>query len=416
MKHSSYLIIGGSAAGIACAQRIKETMPSCDVTVLTDEPHLPYFRPLITYIINRKKDVSDIAMIGRGPYTCGDLNIITDCKAKSLSIDQKTVSTNKGDFGYDKLLIATGSSPNIPEELKDIRCDGIFALRKLADAQRMSQMLINARHVVMLGGGLVNLKTAFAIIEMGIKVTMIVQSLEILSQLMEPDDTSLLKNAILNSGINVITGKKAIGVISNNNSVKAVVLDDSKEIPCDIVCIGKGVKPNVEFLDNSGIYIDKGVVVDRYTQTNIADVYSAGDIAVTFNPITGQRITTALWTNAVEMGRCAGLNMIGIKTLYAGTFGIMNATQIGGIPFVSMGCVHTKDTDYEVYTHKTDASYRKIVFNKYGTRLIGAILIADITNAGIYRYLIREGKDITKIKGLLINHCIHYGHLMQLNG
>lgn len=413
LSRIKYLIIGGSAAGISCAQAIKEKLPDSDISIVTDEPDYPYFRPLIPYIINETKSESDISMLGSGPYSHSDISIFTNCVAVSLDPDQKTVTTDKKLFDYDKLLIATGSSPNIPDEFKGLKCDGIFALRKLSDAKRISVLLKDTKHIVLLGGGLVNLKTAFAIIQRGIKVTLVVQSLEILSQLMEPDDTYILKDAILNSGINVLTGKKAIGVDTKNNSVQAVILDDNKEIPCEMICIGKGVKPNVDFLNNSTLEIDGGIVVDKYTQTNLPDIHSAGDVAVTFNPITGQRITTALWTNAVEMGRCAGFNMAGLKIAYTGTFGIMNATQIGGIPFVSMGNVHTINSNSEVYRYKSSISYRKFVFSDDGLRLIGAILIGDINNAGIYRYLIREAKDISKIKDLIINHKIHYGYIIQ---
>ncbi len=113
-------------------------------------------------------------------------------------------------------------------------------------------------------------------------------------------------------------------------------------MPCQMVCIGKGVRPNINFLSGSGIATDKGIVVDRYTTCNNPHTFAAGDVAVTFDPVTGDRIMTALWTNAVEMGRCAGYNMTGAKTAYAGTFGIMNATQVADMPFVSMGIVHTK--------------------------------------------------------------------------
>lgn len=413
MQNTEHLIIGASASAIACAQVLKESSPSCDVTTITDESDYPYFRPLIPYIINGRKNVDDITMLGSGPYKNKDINVFTNTSAVSVNPLQKLVQTTRGEFSYKKLLIATGSSPKIPDELKGINCKGVFALRRLSDAKMLAGMIKDIKEAVLLGGGLVNLKTAFALVECGIKVTLVVQSLEILSQLMEPEDAVMLRDVILNAGVRIITGRKAIGIKEKGDNVVAVILDEYQEIPCQVVCIGKGVSPNVDFLQGSGIELDGGVVVDRFTKTNLQDIYAAGDVAVTFNPITGQRITTALWTNAVEMGRCAGLNMLGYKTSYSGTFGIMNATQIGGIPFVSMGSVHTKDKDYEAHRHSTKTSYRKIVFSGNGSRLIGAIFIGDITNAGIYRYIIREGIDITKIKDLIIEHKVHYGHLIQ---
>jgi len=110
---------------------------------------------------------------------------------------------------------------------------------------------------------------------------------------------------------------------------------------------------------------------------NLPHAFAAGDVAVTHDPVTGEPVMTALWTNAVEMGRCAGLNMAGIKTAYTGTFGILNATQVAGMAFVSMGMV----------------------------------LIGNITNAGIYRHVIQEKMDVTPFKGQIINHTLHWGHM-----
>jgi NADPH-dependent 2,4-dienoyl-CoA reductase/sulfur reductase-like enzyme len=180
-----------------------------------------------------------------------------------------------------------------------------------------------------------------------------------------------------------------------------------------MVCIGKGVRPNVEFLTGSGVAVDGGIVADRYTGASLPDTYTAGDVAVTYEPISGTPIMTALWTNAVEMGRCAGLNMAGVKTVYTGTFGILNATQVADEPFVAMGVVHTTGKDCEVHQKTTASTFRKLVFDATGTRLIGAVLVGDITNAGLYRYVIREKMDVARFKRPIIDHTLHYGHFMR---
>lgn len=229
---------------------------------------------------------------------------------------------------------------------------------------------------------------------------------------MDPEDAFLVRHALDNAGLEIMTGCSATGVISGNHGVNAVALDNGKELPCQMVCVGKGVIPNTDFIKGTGIEIDGGILADTYTACSVQDSFAAGDVAVTFDPGTGDKTVTALWTNAVEMGICAGLNMTGVKTEYAGTFGIMNATQVANEPFVAMGVVHTRDKDFEVVINKTCSTFRKIVFSKDGTRLIGALFIGDITNAGIYRYVIREKKDIGRFKHHLINQTLHYGHFL----
>jgi len=193
-----------------------------------------------------------------------------------------------------------------------------------------------------------------------------------------------------------------------------VGLDDGSEIACQMVCVGKGVRPNVDFLAGSGVRIGGGIVADRFTACNQPNTFAAGDVAVTYEPVSGRPIMTALWTNAVEMGRCAGLNMTGGPTAYTGTFGILNATQVADMPFVSMGTVHTAGLDFEIHRNASVDAYRKLVFDAEGRRLVGAVLVGDITNAGIYRYLIREKRDITAVKRQIVRHQLHYGHLLPI--
>src|SRR5208283_2899231 len=125
------------------------------------------------------------------------------------------------------------------------------------------------------------------------------------------------------------------------------------------------------FVTPEDIRIDIGVVVDRFTACSAGNLYAAGDAAVTFDPITGGRIVTGLWTNAVEMGKCAGYNMAGRPDEYGGTFGILNATQVADVPFVSMGIVHTTGHDYETHVFSSRNAYRKLVFSPDGARLVG---------------------------------------------
>ena len=414
VNKANYVIIGGSAAGMAAAQSIREQDPNGSITVLSDEPDMPYFRPLIPYMVTGKKSARAMELTGNGPYKAAGIDVRTSSRVDSVNIDEQTVSLNGREYlPYDKLLFSTGSRPYIPPEIGGTDASGVFALRTLANARAMAERAAVTDHAVMLGGGLINLKAAFALLERGVKVTLVVYSPEVLSQLMEPEDALLIREALDKAGLKIKTGCNATAILSGKSGVTGVALDDGSEMPCRMVCIGKGVRPNVEFLAGSKILADRGIVVNRFTACNIPDTFAAGDVAVTFDPITGERITTGLWTNAAEMGRCAGFNMAGRKTAYSGTFGIMNATQVADEPFVSMGIVHTKNTDYEVHVHATGSTYRKVVFSPDGDRLVGVLFIGDISKAGMYRYIIREKMPIGQIKSLIVNQKLHYGHFMK---
>ena len=414
-NHTNYVIAGGSAAGMAAACAIRKKDPGGKVTVLSAEADPPYFRPMIPFLISGRKKASDMTLIGHGPYQNADIELRLNARVNRIDVrGKKVVVGREDDIFYDKLLIATGSRPNIPPEIGGTDADGVFALRTLADAGAADQRAAGTRHVVMLGGGLLNLKAAFALLERGIEVTLIVRSPEVLSQLMEPEDAVLIRRALDDAGLKIKTGVSALKVISSSHGVKGVALDNGSEIGCQMVCIGKGVRPNIEFVDPHHIKVDGGVVTDRHTACSARDVFAAGDVAVTYDPISGDRIVTGLWTNAVEMGRCAGANMAGFATVYTGTFGILNATQVAKMPFVSMGIVHTRGTDHEVHAADTAGAFRKLVFSPDGNRLVGVVMVGDISKAGLYRLVIREGMAVEKFKKEIIRHSLHYGHFMGI--
>ncbi len=415
MALTRYVSIGASAAGISAAQAIREIDPHGTVTLLSAESDSPYFRPLIPFIVDGKKTVADIPMLGQGPYTASGLDVQLNSTVTAVSTSVQTVTINGSEtVPYDKLLIATGSHPYVPPSIQGTDAAGVFALRTLAEAQAMAKRVNTSREAILAGGGMLNLKTAFALLERGLKVTMVVTSPEILSQIMEPDGATLIRDALKEAGLRILTGRSITQIIAGPTGVSGVLLDNGEKLPSQIVNIGKGVRPNVEFLADSGIHLERGGVANTHTACNVPNVYTAGDVAVTFDPITGERMMTALWTNAVEMGRVAGRNMAGHPMAYTGTFGILNATQVAEVPFVSMGIVHTTGTDYETHVAATSRTYRKLVFAPDGTRLTGAIFVGDISHAGLYRHLIRERMSVDSIKNAIIGHRLHYGHFLLL--
>lgn len=409
-----YVIVGGSGAGMAAAGAILELDSQGAITVLSEEPHPPYFRPMIPFLVSREKGPSDIMLKGCGAFPSNGVDLRLNSRVAGVNTQDQTVSLAGGDdIAYDKLLIATGSRPVIPPGIEGTGAEGVFALRTLAHAESISKRLGSAKQVIMLGAGLLNLKTALEVAKQGLEVTLVEQEIGVLPRLMDGGAGALINEALSSLGIKVITGRTITRILSDAGGVSGVLLDDGQEAPCQLVCIAVGAEPNVNFLDGSGIQVEHGVVADRFMTSNIKDVFTAGDVAATTNPVTGQRMVTGLWTNAVEMGRCAGQNMAGRPTEYPGAFTVLNAGQVGDVPFVSMGIVHTDGTDYETHVSANGRSYCKMVFTPDGSRLIGALLVGDISRAGLYRYLIREGSPVDDVKSEIVGHRLHYGHFLR---
>jgi len=414
MAATRYVIIGGSGAGMAAAATIRQHDNKGRITVVSEELDAPYFRPMIPFIINRKKKAEDLFLEDRGPYRLAGVDVTCGTRVVQVDVQNCLVHTETGTtLPYDRLLLATGSRPHMPAEIEGLDHVGVFAPRTLGDARRIAAQVEQSKHAVMLGGGILNLKISFALLECGLRVSLVVHSPEVLSQLMEAADTPLIRQALDRAGLEIKTGRSARKILADEKGVTGVLLDNGEEMTCDLICVGKGVRPNTAWLNCPEITIREGIVVDEYTRTSAENVYAAGDVAVTFDPITGAPMITGLWTNAAEMGRCAGANMAGVKKAYGGTFGILNATQVAQMPFVSMGLVHSAGTEYETYSTTTRDSHRKLVFSPDGDYLIGAVFIGDISKAGLYRAVIREKMKVEGMKKQIIGHQLHYGHLLR---
>ena len=415
-NREKYVIIGAGGAGMAAAATIRQHDVTAKITVLSAETDRPYYRPLIPFLISGEKDSSGMLMEGYGPFITHGVDILLQTKVTTIDTHHRIVVLDGGEeIIYDKLLIATGSSPILPDSLQIQAAAGVYTLRTLSEARSIAQYSQTSQKVVLLGGGMLNVKTAFALLSLGLDVTMVEIEDSVLPWLMEADAAALIHNALLKVGLKVITGctLSRLHLKHDSDSIEGVVLSNGQELACQMLLIGIGVQPNISLLESTPLKLNQGVIVDSHCTSSEENIFAAGDVAVTIDPISGSALKTGLWTHAVEMGRCAGKNMVGLNSEYVGPYGILNATQVADVPFVSIGTVHTTDTDYEVHVFATKQSYRKLIFSPKGDRLIGALFVGDIDGSGLYRHLIRERMPVMNIKSHIIQHRLHYGHLLS---
>jgi NAD(P)H-nitrite reductase large subunit len=411
-----YVIIGAGGAGMAAAATIRQYDVTAKITVLSAETDHPYYRPLIPFLISGEKKSAEMFMDGCGPFMTHGIDILLQAKVTTIDTHHRVVVLYSGEeIVYDKLLIATGSSPILPDSFQIQTVAGVYTLRTLAEARSIAQYSQTSRKVVLLGGGMLNVKTAFALLSMGLDVTMVEIEDSVLPWLMEADAAALIHNALVKAGLKVITGSTLSRLHSRHDSdgIESVELSNGQELACQMLLIGIGVQPNISLLKSTPIKLNQGVIIDSRCACSEENIFAAGDVAVTIDPISGFAIKSGLWTHAVDMGRCAGKNMVGLNSEYVGPYGVLNATQVADVPFVSIGTVHTADTDYEVHVSATNQSYRKLIFSPKGDRLIGALFVGDIAGSGLYRHLIRERMPVMNIKSHIIRYSLHYGHLLS---
>jgi NAD(P)H-nitrite reductase large subunit len=244
---------------------------------------------------------------------------------------------------------------------------------------------------IFLGAGLVSLQTLQAMYKTGGQYTVVVKSDRILSQTIDREASGIVEEHLKKMGIQIIKGRDVTRLKKLNDS-KVAVLDNGEEIETDFIFAGKGVRPNIHFLDGNGIKAQNGILVDEYVETNVEGVYAAGDVAQTSDFFSSEKVNYGLWPSAVEQGEIAGKNMAGLKEVYPGNLK-MNVTRVFAMPIVSIGDVGSKRVA-ETLVKKEEKKnvYRKICIDAKGI-IIGAILINRVDDLGVLHGLIRERKD-----------------------
>ncbi|MDY6985467.1 MAG: FAD-dependent oxidoreductase, partial [Candidatus Thermoplasmatota archaeon] len=318
MKH---LIIGNSAAGVNAALVIRSLKPEDEVTIVGEEPY--YGRVLTSYYIDGRVGDDIIFLVKDGFYEDNGIKTVIGMRASSINFSEKKAALQDGRaIEYDRLLIATGASPQrIDVEGEDLK--GVFYLRTIEDAKRI--MSYAAKSAVLVGGGLVSMKAFEALHNMHIKCTFVVSSPQLLSQALDRESADRLAQLISDMGAEILFNKN-IERIEGKSKVERVLLDNGQRIETDMVIIGKGVKPNLELVEGSEAKIGRGIIVDRHMRA-FDSVYAAGDVAEAFDLLRNESRVNALWPIACEQGIVAGYNMSGYDREYPGAIP-MNALSI----------------------------------------------------------------------------------------
>lgn len=310
-----YVIIGGSVAGISAAKAVRENDPAADIVVISGEKSKPYYRPMIPLVVEGKKSEVDIAY-PEDPLTTINARTVFG-SAQEVNTRSKEVLLASGErISYDKLLLATGGAPFIPT-IDGLKGEGVFVLRTVDDAVRIRDAAGRARSAVVIGGGLVGIKAATALRfreaagGTPLEVTVVEMLPQILNQRLDTKGAEMVRNALVAQGIAIMTRESVKGIARDKQSKIVVNLTSGRAITTDMIVVAAGVKPNIACLKGTGINTSRGVLVNELLQTNVADVFAAGDVVEGRELLSGERVVSGLWGNAREMGRVAGMNMAG---------------------------------------------------------------------------------------------------------
>jgi nitrite reductase (NADH) large subunit len=369
-----YVIVGNSAAGISAARQIRRQDSRGRITILSDEPGWGYSRVLLPLYIAGKISRRQMIIAPRNDYAALRIRLLADDPVDSIDPGTQRVHTRKGiDIPYDRLLIATGSSPRALD-VPGNDLPGVHTLRKVADAEGIRKGLSSSRGpVLVVGGGLVSIKTLEALLQRKRKVHLVISSNRILSQMLDQRASLLFLDALGTKRVSVNL-RSDVRAFEGKEKVEGAHLSDGFFLPCSLVVIGK----------------NEGIVVDPHMATNLPSIYAAGDAAETCDLPQKKHQGQAIWPLAVEGGRVAGSNMAsGPSTLPGGLR--MNVVELLGMRAVSVGA---EEGDRVLqYSPPGSSVYRKLVFSR--GRVTGFLLAGDIRCAGVLTSLVKNENQVS---------------------
>ena len=402
---TDYLIIGNSVAGINCIEGIRGIDRKGSLIVLSEEDCPDYSRPLISYYLSGRIEEKSLFLKGDDFYNGNNVEVLYETVALGMDVEEKKVFTNKGAIEFNKLLIATGGKPIIPEiegYSEDIK--GIFTFTSLSDARNLKKYIEEkkCREGVILGGGLIGLKCAEGLIDTGLKVYIIEMADRLLSMTLDRDASEIIEKGLKErSECEVLKGDTIKRIDYKDGGISRISLMSGREIETELLVIAVGVRPNITPVKGTPVKYNRGILVDEHMRTNIPYIYAAGDVAEGKDMLMNRDTVIAIWPVAARQGKIAGINMAGGSAIYNGLFP-MNAVDIAGYPVISFGITNPVDTDkYEIMVKREEGEYKKIVIRD--NRIVGCIFLGKIDRSGIFQGLIKHNVDISRFKDSLLD-------------
>lgn len=380
-----YVIIGNSTAAIGCIEAIRENDNAGEIIVISNESHHTYGRPLISYLLCGKTTEEKMKYRPDNFYTVNNVTTMFGKEAIKIDAKKKEVLLNDGvNVSYDKLLVATGSSPFIPPMKGLDNVEKKFTFMTLDDAKNLEAAITADSKVLIIGAGLIGLKCAEGIYKRVNKITVVDMANRILPSILDEEGSEIVMTHIQNCGIDFILSDSVDEFAKNKAFLKS-----GKVIEYDVVVIAVGVRPNTKLLEEAGGKVNKGILIDSGSTTTLPDIFSAGDCTVSHDISANEDRILAILPNAYQQGYTAGINMSG------GTLVFEKAIPMNAIGFDGLHIITAGTYDGDVYIKKDKHNYKKL-FSK-DNLLKGFIMIGDIERAGIYTSMIRDQTPLDSI-------------------
>lgn len=361
------LIIGNGIAAQSAAEAYRKVNDTDEILIVSDEAHLTYQRIKLSHYLGKPDFEADELLVKpQSWYEEKGIQVKLNTKVTHLEFDERVVKTLNGEvIPYDKLLLATGAHAFCPP-IKGADKEGVFALRTIEDLKAILNFVANKEHVLIIGGGLLGLEAAQGLVELGKKVTVLEFFPYLLPRQMDQEMSQLVQKQLEAEGIDFLLGKNCQEILGEGQ-VEGIKLSEDEILNGDAILISAGVRPNIALFNDTLLKVNKGVLVNEKMETNLPNVYAAGDVAEYEGVVYG------LWIAANEHGRIAGSNMAGKEMIYAAPQ-MVTTLNIGEVKMFSAGDVCEPES---VISYRKDNAFHRL-YVKNG-HVVGAVLTGDMS-------------------------------------
>lgn len=399
METYQYLIIGGGIGGTTAAETVRSKEPNATIAIVTDEPHRLYSKVMLS---------KPSFFLGQTPFdsvwlrkeeSYKEKNIVRLFGRKAVKLDPaaKTVTLDDGStVGYGKLLLSFGTYAR-PWPVPGADLQGIHYVRTVEDGKAIIEAVKTAKKGVVIGSGFIGFEMCEMLKLAGLEVTSLIREKYFWEPFFDETSGKMIETVLEKGGVRLIRNTLAHHVVGSDR-VEGIALPDGTILPCDLVIAAIGAYPPTDWLKGSGLEMNRGIVANEFLETNLPDVWTAGDCAEFNDLVLGERTCVGTWVNAQMQGRQAALNMTGSRqayrmvSFYTAKGFEMNVGSVGN-PWPVPG------RDYVSRGVPEEGWNERFVFK--GPKLMGATIVGRTQDVGVITQLINKGVDLSARKAEL---------------
>ena len=308
---SKVLVVGGGHAGANTAFALRKDGFEGEITIISDESYLPYHRPPLSKdFLKQNIAIEKLNFKSADFYKEQKININLNTRIDAIDLESNLVKTNDASFEFNYLVFATGASPRLLQ-MENADSKNLFYLRQISDVLSLHKQITAAKEIILIGGGYIGLEVASAMIELGLKVTILEAEERILKRVTSPEVSKFYNDFHSNKGVEVICNAKVNNLNAENQMIHSVSLESGESLAADIVLVGIGAIPNTQLADSMGIECSNGIRTDQYCRTSIPNILAVGDCASSFNALFNQEFRLESVPNALAQSKVASSSIIG---------------------------------------------------------------------------------------------------------